>query len=256
VAVIAVLQGGNAAYPWGRFDPVEYQRRNYGRLLADDRRMLELVAGFFSSLPPRPGRRGIDMGAGSNLAPALAMLPLCERLVLVDHSARNVAWLRDELLHYGTSWDAFWEVLAGHAAYRAVGNPRAALRDRATALDGSVFDPDPNEPGFDIGTMFFCAESITADEGEFDKAVGMFLDLLAPGAPFAAAFVAGSQGYWVGDVDYPAVAVDQDDVARALTGRATGVRLTVIPARDRFRHGYDGLILATGHTAVGLETVR
>lgn len=99
--------------------------------------------------------------------------------------------------------------------------------------------------------MFFTAESITADRHEFDTAVAAFLDCLTPGAPFAAAFVAGSEGYEVAGVDYPAVAVDEDDIRRSLAGRATDLTVTEIPASDRFRSGYDGLILATGHTAGG-----
>ena len=42
--------------------------------------------------------------------------------------------------------------------------------------------------------MFFVAESITEDAVEFRAAVAAFVGAPTPGAPFAAAFMAGSAG--------------------------------------------------------------
>src|SRR6184192_2383524 len=89
------LARGNRDYPWDDFSPEEYFKYNYADMRDDDRQIVELVSDFFAkafsnaSLPS--GARGIDVGTGSNLYPALTMLPFCESLTLYEYSASNVA---------------------------------------------------------------------------------------------------------------------------------------------------------------------
>ena len=54
--------------------------------------------------------------------------------------------------------------------------------------------------------MFFVAESITEDPAEFHAALARFVGALKPGAPFAAAFMAGSDGYPVAGTRFPGAA--------------------------------------------------
>jgi hypothetical protein len=65
---------------------------------------------------------------------------------------------------------------------------------------------------WDLGTMFFVAESITEAPEEFRAAVAGFIGALRPGAPFAAAFMAGSDGYPVAGTYFPALPITPDDV--------------------------------------------
>ena len=68
--------------------------------------------------------------------------------------------------------------------------------------------------------MFFVAESITEDPCEFREAIGSFVCALAPGAPFAATFMADSDGYPVGEARFPALRVTPDDVRERLPSLA------------------------------------
>jgi hypothetical protein len=240
----------NADYPWETFDPLSYQSHNYAALRDDDRRILELMRNHFVEAQPPPAARGIDIGCGPNLYPALAMLPFCADITLLDYAPSNVQWLRTQLDEgYRPSWDAFWQVLREQPRYATIADPRSRLRTVAHAEAGSVFDLPAGL--WDIGTMFFVAESITGEPREFRDAVHGFVGALKPGAPFAAAFMADSQGSRAGAMRLPAVPVGPDDVAACLDTVAGDLRVErVTISGEPLRAGYDGMIVATGR-AVG-----
>jgi hypothetical protein len=236
--------GRNADYDWDAFDSDWYLKANYLALGEDDRQLLGLTAGFFDSIPATVPLRGLDVGSGTNLYPALAMLPLCRTITLREYSETNYRWLDAQVRSYGPAWDQYWSALATIPRYaRLGGDPRAAVAERVTVELGSVFDLAQRR--FEIGTMFFVAESITGDREEFAAATQAFVNSLVTGAPFAAAFMRHSEGYWVDDRGFPAVRVDETYVADCLSGVASQVMVHVVPS-VQLRHGYDGMILATG----------
>jgi NNMT/PNMT/TEMT family protein len=254
----------NGEVEWDEFAPEAYWKHNYRYLRKDDRQIIRSVGQFFAnhfgSKPPS-GLTGIDVGSGANLYPALAMLPWCERIHLIDPSHANVTWLQKHIDGARNATSKSWEWKDFWAAYRknkggylSVTNPRAKL---AEVTDGrirvrSVFDLPVNE--YDIGTMFFVAESMTSFEREFDQATKNFLQSLRPGAPFAAAFMDSSMGYVVGDKSFPAVAeVTKDVVAKVLYDQFRAdvkVEKVAVPAKDPLRDGYKGMIIAFGTTEV------
>lgn len=237
---------GNADFPWDQFDSEAYLRHNYGSLHELDRAIIDRVAEFFGALVPAGRRRrGIDVGSGSNLYPALAMLPLVESITLWEHSQANVRWLEHGIRPYGKVWDPFWDALAASSpVYRRLARPRSLLAARAKVEKASVFDLP--EAGWDIGTLFFVAESITGIRTEFEQATNRFVRSLKPGAPFVAAFMRNSLGYPVGAYRFPAVAITEDDVARLLRRTAAALEIHRIDSAARFREGYDGMVLVTG----------
>lgn len=246
----------NDAFPWDRFDVWSYFKHNYMRLRDDDQQILRLVGRHFARTAGRSGwpaqARGLDVGTGPNLYPALAMLPFCSTITLCERAQTNVDWLRTEVAHFGDTWDPFWNTLRGYAAYRDVHDPRAALAVKADVRKGNIFDLR-GEP-FDIGTMFFVAESCTADPTEFTQAVRSFIGALRPGAPFAAAFMLGSRGYDVGDFHFPAVHLTRHDIQQSLSGlvhrgslrRTSSLKVRTITTAEPLREGYDGMVLALG----------
>jgi len=253
-------QGGNAAYPWDDFDSVDYFRHNYRALRHDDRQILEAMRDFFSKvdrLAEAAGRapdgrpaRGLDLGSGTNLYPALAMLPFCAELTLWEYSARNTEWLRHEVQSYSKSWDKFWERLALSPPYHGTADPRAALAKRTQVHQGSVFDLPTAE--WDIGTMFFVAESLTSNRTEFEAATHRFVDALRPGSPFAAAFMENSTGYKVGDQNFPAVAVTPETVRSCLENVSRNLDVQRIDSgNEPLRDGYSGMILVLGTAGAG-----
>lgn len=243
--------------PWNTFSSYDYWRRNYYQLQAEDREIIRRVSSFFiAALAGRPRvQHGIDVGSGTNLYPALLMLPWTEKILLTDFSASNVRWLHRHLADdsLAWAWRPFWHELREKDGYNRIGEPRKQLREACAREHGggaeveqrSVFDLE--EAQWDLGTMFFVAESITEDPAEFRAALARFIGALKPGAPFAAAFMAGSDGYPVAGTLFPALPITATDVKEHLTALgAGGLRVEPLRMNPRVRKGYAGMIVATG----------
>jgi hypothetical protein len=246
----------NADAPWNTFSSHDYWRRNYRELQAEDREIIRRVSKFFVSAlgDGPPVQRAIDVGAGTNLYPALLMLPWTKQILLADFSKSNVSWLHDQLDDQASPWrwHRFWREIQQAKGHGDVNGPRERLRESCVSEPGhagveqlSVFDLP--KARWNLGTMFFVAESITEDPAEFRAAVAAFVGALTPDAPFAAAFMAGSDGYPVDGTRFPALPIKRDDVERDLT--KLGVREPSVDLLDtsyRVRDGYAGMIVATG----------
>lgn len=234
----------NSDFDWDRFDSDWYHEHNYQSLRDDDQQIMAHIRDFFATAGVTHAN-GVDVGAGSNLYPALAMLPFCDRLELREFSAANVAWLNQHVEHYAPSWDPFWAVYRQHAAYAALADPRQRLAAVASVQQTSVFDLPART--WDMGTMFFVACSLSNDMIEFQRAIDCFLGSLRPDAPFAVAFMEQSKGYPVDGVWFPAVAIDVSTVEGALATPAYDVQTDRITTNNPLRDGYDGaMILAVG----------
>jgi hypothetical protein len=83
---------------------------------------------------------------------------------------------------------------------------------------------------------------------EFEKAVHCFVGSLKRNAPFAAAFMAQSDGYTVGDTWFPAVAVGPVEVEQCLKTVAHHVHVEKIKTSSPLRDNV-GMIVATGRAA-------
>jgi len=240
---------GNDDAPWDGFDSDEYFAHNYGQLRHDDAQIIEIVADFFvhsfERSQPRRMANAIDVGPGANLYPALTMLPFSSRVTLFERSHSNRQWLTGALAKPQPSWrDQFWRAIAAHRpAYQTIRDPLDVLAGRAEVTKGNVFALEPEQ--YDIGTMFFVAESITTQYDEFQRAAQHFIGSLFPGAPFAAAFMCRSEGYYVGSTFFPAYPVDVADVEACLAPIARLNQVVRIDSDD-LRDGYSGMIVATG----------
>ncbi len=245
---------GNRDYPWDEFNSVEYFKFNYVNLRDDDREIVEIVRDFLArklaGCALREGARGIDVGTGANLYPALTMLPFCEHITLYEHSEANVQWLREQSTTGWPSWDEawseFWKLLSVRAPYGEVTDPKAKLAKQIKVVKGDVLGHSAHEQ-YDIGTMFFVAESITAQPKEFLAAMDHFFSMLKPNAPFAMAFMEHSQGYHVGTQTFPATDIGEQDVWNCLRAHASDFSLHRLSAEDKpLREHYTGMIVAHG----------
>jgi hypothetical protein len=242
-----VLSHWNEEFPWDTFDSEWYLRHNYGTLRDDDQDILVRLAEFFSSVRGPRLLHGIDVGTGTNLYPSLAMLPLCSQITMHERAKTNCRWLGRETTAYSGIWQPYWDVLAKWPMYAPIGDPRWAVHERARVRRGSIFDLPRN--AYDVGTMFFCAESITERVDEFMRATRCFLRSLKSNAPFAAAFMRNSDGYDVNGVHFPAVAITEDDVQKCLDSE--GIRKATvikIDSANPLRDGV-GMVLMTGRVA-------
>ena len=235
----------NADVEWDSFDSDAYFEHNYGTLRADDAQIIKMVTDFFESTGPArwPGR-AIDVGSGANLYPALSMLPFSTQVTLYERAFTNRSWLTAQMKHPHPSWLEFWRTIsAGRPEYERINKPLDVLAERAEVAKGSVFALSPNQ--YDLGTMFFVAESITTRTDEFRRAARLFVDSLVPRAPFAAAFMRDSSGYLVGNQWFPACSINEKDVERSLAEIAVIEDIQVVNSLD-LREGYCGMIVATG----------
>lgn len=245
---------GNRDYPWDDFSPEEYFKYNYVDFRDDDRQIVDIVSQFFvkafADAPLRSGARGIDVGTGANLYPALTMLPFCDEITLYEYSTANVAWLRRQLAEgwpsWNEAWDKFWKNLCSDDKYKSIHDPKAELTRRVRVVPGDVLDL-PVQERWDAGTMFFVAESITGKREEFQEALEHFFAMLKPAAPFAMAFMEHSKGYHVGSQEFPATDIGENDISACLTARATDVGTVRLPPGNKpLRDKYTGMIVAHG----------
>ncbi|EGX55196.1 methyltransferase NNMT/PNMT/TEMT [Streptomyces zinciresistens K42] len=238
---------------WAAFDPIAYVNHNYRRLQAEDAEILHLVRDHFGEHFRKQGFgpvSGIDVGAGANLYPALAMLPWCEDITLFERSPANVRYLAGQVDSYDPNWDQFWDVLRAHESYGSLdADPREEFRRTVRVEQGDIFDLGSREGRWSVGTMFFVAESMTASHQEFALGVERFLRALAPGAPFATAFMEHSTGYHTGEHFFPACDVGEYEVRASLEPFARDFKVQRLESAASVRDGYSGMIVAYGWRA-------
>ena len=243
----------NDEVPWSDFDADGYWKCNYASVLPEDAEIIRYASDFL--IRARAGKprisRAVDVGAGTNLYPALLMLPWVEDLVFTEYAPANIAWLAENLADGPDewAWQPFWNLVANLPGYRGVEQPRRHLASRHEIRLLSVFNLPWRE--WDLGSMFFVADGMSSEEAEFESAVRSFLSALTPGAPFMMAFMEGSAGYDVSGVRFPGVRVTPRSL-NELLGRlpvtGTGLLRTDNSVR-RLRPGYDAMLLVTGYVA-------
>lgn len=243
----------NNAAPWPDFDAEAYWKFNYASLLPEDAQIIQRASNFLIEAfgDRAPARNAVDIGAGSNLYPALLMLPWAERITFTDFADTNINWLTENLADAPGewAWQSFWDRLAGLPGYRDVEQPRRRLAAVHDITSANVLKLPSH--AWDLGSMFFVADGITTDEREFKAAVRSFLGSLTPGAPFIMAFMENSVGYDVSGVSFPAFKVTLESLTELLAQvpvTGTDVLRTDNSVR-RLRVGYTAMLLVTGCVA-------
>lgn len=242
----------NDAAPWSDFDAGSYWKNNYATVLPEDAQIIRHASNFLieACAGRAPVSSAVDVGAGTNLYPALLMLPWAERIVFTEYAPANVDWLSENLADTPEwTWQPFWDLVAGLPGYESVRQPRRLLAASHDIRHLSIFSLPRHAWG--LGSMFFVADGITSDEEEFESAVRSFLGALTPGAPFLMAFMEGSAGYDVGGVAFPGVGLTLGSLNGLLDGLpvvGTDVLRTDNSVRP-LRPGYDAMLLVTGYVA-------
>jgi hypothetical protein len=241
---------GNAAYQWDQFDSEYYFQHYYGEPHPDDDLVIKIAVETLKRAGPDGNDLDIvDVGTGPNLIPFFCALPRARRLTAWEYAASNVNWLKDELSRDAMrpQWQHFWGVTreAYGPEWGLPDNPMAALRETCSVTQGSIFDLP--ERTWDGATMFFCAESITEREDEFEAACGAFARCVKPGGTLAAAFLVRSGGYVIADRPFPVLKLSEERIEGVFKEHASAVRADMIGIVDReIRSGYSGFIFLTG----------
>jgi hypothetical protein len=246
------LSSRNDAAAWSDFDSDEYWKINYASVLPEDVEIIQCASKFLiEACGARPGfRRAVDVGAGTNLYPALLMLPWAEHIVFTEYASPNINWLSENLADASGEWrwQPFWDLVTELPCYQGVEQPRHRLAAVHEIRTLSIFDLPRRT--WNLGSMFFVADGMTTDKAEFASAVRSFLGALMPGSPFLMAFMEGSDGYDVHGVRYPAVKVTPQVLDTLLANLpVTGASiLRTDNSIRRLRPGYDAMLLVTGFT--------
>jgi hypothetical protein len=241
----------NDAASWSDWDADGYWKNNYASVLPEDAQIIRRASDFL--IKARGGRppvtAALDVGAGTNLYPALLMLPWTEHIVFTEYAPDNIAWLAENLADGPGEWkwQPFWDLMAPLPGYAGVGSPRRRLAAHHEVRHVSIFDLPRR--AWDLGSMFFVADGMTSDEAEFEDGVRAFLRALTPAAPFMMAFMEGSAGYDVSGIRFPGVTITPGSLA-ALLARLP-VTSTEILRTDKttrpLRNGYEAMLLVTGY---------
>jgi hypothetical protein len=249
----------NEDAPWEEFSSELYFADNYSTVLPADREIIEQVSDFFGRVFEHrdPVNLAIDVGSGPNLYPALLMLPWTRQILFTDYSTRNIDWLQRHVTNNDSEWvgSPFWKEVTTHRpSYDRIDEPRAQLQlassgdsDQVGIRHQNIFELPKHQ--WELGTMFFVAESITEDFKEFRAAIECFIGALVPGAPFAAAFMAESNGYKVAEERFPALNITMSDVEEIfLKLGPVELRHYETQTLHKVRDGYTGMIVTTGIT--------
>ena len=239
--------GGNEEFGWSNFDPQSYVDHYYADPHPDDDEVVRRTCvALIEGAAGRTDLEVLDVGTGPNLFPLLSALPVARAITAWEYAASNIAWLKEEAARpeLREPWLHFWGIVRSAHGLVDVAAPMAALKAKLNAIQGSIFDLPAAR--WDAATMFFCAESITSRQDEFETACARFAGAVRPGGMLAAAFLAGSRGYTVGQEDYPAVSVGPRELEAAFSQVASEIRIERIGDREEeIRSGYSGMLFLT-----------
>lgn len=241
---------GNADYQWSQFDSEAYFQHYYGEPHPDDDLVIRCAVEAMKQAPPLGSDLDvIDVGTGPNLIPFFCALPRARRLTAWEYSESNVRWLEADLQRddMRPQWQHFWKVTreAYGPDWQLPDNPIPALRAKSTLTCASIFDLPKHT--WDAATMFFCAESITERQDEFEAACLAFARCVKPGGALAAAFLVRSAGYVVAERPFPVLSLTAESIEDIFNRHAKGVRAERIGIVEReIRSGYSGFIFLTG----------
>jgi hypothetical protein len=146
-----------------------------------------------------------------------------------------------------SQWRHFWRVTqdAYRPEFHLPENPIPDLRAKTVLSGGSVFDLP--EGIWDAATMFFCAESITERQDEFETACAAFVRCVKPGGALIAAFLVRSGGYIVADRPFPELSLSAESIEMTFAHHADKVVAESIGIVEReIRSGYSGFVFLTG----------
>jgi hypothetical protein len=239
----------NADYRWAEFDSEAYFQHYYGEPHPDDDRVIRLAVAAIKSAPPLGAKLDIvDVGTGPNLISLFCALPRARRLTVWEYAESNIAWLEAELARdeMRPQWSHFWSVAreAYLPEFHLPENPMPLLRERCLLRRGSIFEL-PNRR-WQAATMFYCAESITERQDEFEAACAAYARCVRRGGTLAAAFLARSTGYAVNANRYPALSLSAESTVNVFAPFADGLKAEAVVGEREVRSGYSGFIFLTG----------
>ena len=237
--------------PYSHFQAREYLSEYYLGLSPENDYVLRFYHEVFASLGD--DLRLLEIGGGPTVYQLMSASRRAREIVFTDFLEGNLAevraWLREAPEAF--DWRPYLERVA---ALENGGAPdptalAARVRGRVTRLlHCDLSRENPLEPevlaDFDLVSSAFCLEGITQDRRMFAVFVRRLAGLLREGGMLIATVVRESEAYKVGSHYFPACALDEGTLTRALESSGYGdIRLRSL--RTDEDHGYTGIIAVT-----------
>jgi len=234
-------------FAWDNFEAETYFKNNYSIVREHNEKIVTTVAQYLSK-HAQSDSTCFDVGTGTNLYPLILTCPWAQIIDIYEPAESNRNWLDQELNSNGERWSSFWKI-----AFSQISNEQhphidqlawSNLKDIVQKHTGG-FNLLPSKQ-YDIGTMFFVSESATSDNVEFKEFNTKFLNAIKPNGIAVSAFMLGSEGYSVGDTQYPAVSLDDSSFDQFKTALKNVEILDIPRGKGAVRKGYHGMRLLMG----------
>ena len=249
----------NNDYNWN-YDPQTYIEGNYQTLIPEDRLLGKGAVNAFRILTGNvmpKYKRGLHIGIGAVPRGSALIAPLMDspengaEILMGDIGDKKLQATRElmvalKLRKLGL-WQAHEDDMATIDERWAGSMQKAAMLGRVETLN--MFNLPRS--AFDIVTAEHLYESATKDRNEYDEARDIFYNSAERGGIVHRAYVYGSEGYSIGDQEFPALTIWPDNEVDQAEKYLTDVRSYVAPASGEMRestdgHSYGGLAVLVG----------
>jgi len=228
---------------WEKFDPAVYVKDNYAEIHDEDRKIIEILVRFYERLPQL--NHNIEIGGGPNLYPLMLALLCVRNIEVVDISARNLTYLRQQLQHPARNWYLFWDLLRDLSPLYKNIDLVETLNKKVAVKRGNIFQLPSNK--YDLASMFSVAESITDKLEEFKFACNKFINSVKSDGFLVAMFMENSDGYTISGINFPSVSVNSALLENIFQPKTKNFNIYRIPKAEKaLRLGYTGMLLFTG----------
>ena len=232
---------------WDLFSSQAYAEKNYQPLHKIDESIIAVVKSYLQK-HAASNLTVADIGAGPNLYPMFLLLPHAKELDLIEYSKQNIAYLQDQINSPDEMWLEIYRYIFPENNSLSKSQLTHDLQRRVKVIQGSIYELPTQK--FDIASMFFCAESITSDEVEFEQATLKYINSVKPGGILCAAFMENSAGYQVADMNFPAVKITDQNLKKLFTSHCTDLQITRFDeGANEIREGYSGMLVLVAKKA-------
>jgi len=231
---------------WHAFEAAQYVAANYETISHPDAWLCRALVDSWQRVVMRLGNtvHAIDVGTGPNLYTLLAALPHVRAVRAYEIAASNRRYLLRQRVAIDDCWRQWVDLTAPSTASDFASTVRSQLGRKLEVSEGSVFDLRPAIA--DVATMFFCAECITDDYGEFKLACLKLIRATRPDGALMCAFMLGSSGYETAGVPLPSVPISEEMVRDVFSPHLAIDRLERVPGGTDVRPGHDGMLFLFG----------
>ena len=243
------------AQDWQEFNPRAYLQEYYSDLGGENSALLRFFVDAYKVIPHNSSL--LDFGGGPTIYPLIGAANKVKEIHLYDYLQANLTevlqWLRRKKVAF--NWQPFvsatLELEKGRPCTPSdVAERGEQIRKRITRLSRCDARLDPPLHGpvqkYDVVVSNFCAESATDDRQQWRTFMRNITSLLRPGGKFIISALKGAHSYSVGHKIFPAVSINETDLAWGLITagcKPESIDIRSVPA-DRPSRYYEGLMLA------------